>query len=127
MNRGSKLKSGWLSILKNEKQVLVHSRNVNNIGRIRAAHNAAAKRKSSDWKHTECHPKRLRLDEECVQNIVDCLQEYDAYPFDPDSPILRTMQSGVHAPSDLVADFKSAREDGENQLESLLEEQIYSK
>ena len=42
MNKGSKLKSGWLSVLKNEKQVLVHSRNVNNIARIRTIHNAAA-------------------------------------------------------------------------------------
>ena len=31
MNKGSKLKSSWLSILNNEKQLLVHSRNVNNI------------------------------------------------------------------------------------------------
>ena len=31
MNKGSKLKSGWLSILKNEKELLVHSNNCNNI------------------------------------------------------------------------------------------------
>ena len=31
MNKGSKLKSGWLSILKNEKKLLVHSNNCNNI------------------------------------------------------------------------------------------------
>ena len=127
MNKGSKMKSGWLSILKNEKQLLVHSRNVNNIARIRTAHNAAAKRKAIDWKHTECHPKRRKLDEECVQNILDCLQEFEAYPFDPDFPILRTMQSGVPAPPELVKDFKSAGEDGENNLETHLQERVYSK
>ena len=31
MNKGSNMKSGWLSILQNEKQLLVHSRNVNNV------------------------------------------------------------------------------------------------
>jgi hypothetical protein len=36
MNKGSKLKAGWHSILKNEKQLLVDTRNVNSIGRIRA-------------------------------------------------------------------------------------------
>jgi hypothetical protein len=34
MNKGSKMKSGWLSILQNEKQLLVHSRNVNNVAQI---------------------------------------------------------------------------------------------
>ena len=42
MNKGSKMKSGWLSILQNEKQLLVHSRNVHNVALIRAAHNALA-------------------------------------------------------------------------------------
>ena len=52
MNKGSKLKSGWLSILKNEKQLLVQGRNVNNIARISAAHNKAVRREllnSSMW------------------------------------------------------------------------------
>ncbi len=47
MNKGSKMKSGWLSILQNEKQLLVHSRNVNNVAQIRAAHNAMANKKKS--------------------------------------------------------------------------------
>ena len=37
MNKGSKIKSGWLSIFKNEKQLLVHSRNFNNIAGIHSA------------------------------------------------------------------------------------------
>ena len=36
-NKDSKLKSGWLSILKNEKQLLVYSRNYNNIACMRNA------------------------------------------------------------------------------------------
>ena len=127
MNKGSKLKSGWLSILKNEKQLLVHSRNVNNVSRVRAAHNSAAKRKSTEWKHAECNPKRIKLDEESVQNIVECFKEYGSYPFDPDNQELRTLQSGVLASQELVDDFKRANDDGEKQLESMLEERVYSK
>lgn len=127
MNKGSKLKSGWLSILKNEKQLLVHSRNVNNVARIRAAHNSAAKRKSTEWKHAECNPKRRKLDEECVQNIVECLNEYGSFPFDPENQELRTLQSGVPASQELIDDFKTANADGEKQLESILEERVYSK
>ena len=127
MNKGSKMKSGWLSILKNEKQLLVHSKNANNIARIRAAHNAAANRKKRNWKHTECNPKRMKDDEQCVQNIVACLNEFEAYPFNRDLPTLRTLQSGVPASLVIVNDFKTAYADGEERLGIFLDERIYSK
>ena len=60
MNNGSKMKTAWLSILQNEKQLLVHSRNVNNVARIRAVHNAQANRKKAKRKHVECSPKRMQ-------------------------------------------------------------------
>lgn len=42
MNKGSKLKAGWLSILRNEKQLMTDTSNANNLGRIRVAvHNHA--------------------------------------------------------------------------------------
>jgi len=37
MNKGFKLKSGWLVILNNEKQLLSNTWNVNNISQVRAA------------------------------------------------------------------------------------------
>lgn len=127
MNKGSKMKSGWLSILKNEKQLRVHSRNVNNLAHVRAVTNATANRKKSKWKHSECIPRRLREDEQCIQNLVSCLTEFEAYPFDPDFPVLRTMQSGVHAPKELIEDFKSGHEDGEKRLVTLMDERVYTK
>ena len=59
MNKGSKMKSGWLSILRNEKQLLVHCRNVNNVSRIRAALSALTNQKKSKRKHVECGPTRM--------------------------------------------------------------------
>jgi hypothetical protein len=58
MNKVSKMKSGWLSILRNEKQLLVHSSNVNNVTRIRAALNALANRKEATggWSMSPCPP-----------------------------------------------------------------------
>ncbi|KAL8563863.1 hypothetical protein ACOMHN_034242 [Nucella lapillus] len=70
MNKGSKMKSGWLSILQNEKQLLVHSRNVNNVARIRTAYNVMANQEHSKRLHEECGPKRMREDEQCVQDLV---------------------------------------------------------
>lgn len=37
MNKGSKLKCGWLAIRKNEKQLLSNTRNINNINWKRAS------------------------------------------------------------------------------------------
>ena len=127
MNKGSKLKSGWLSVLQNEKQLLVHSRNVNNVARIRATHNALASRNQTKWKHTECCPKRLRQDEQCVQDLIACIQEFDSFPFNPASTTLRTLQSAMPASSQLVADFNSAHAAGEMKLAGFLKERVYSK
>ena len=127
MNKGSKMKSGWLSILQNEKQLLVHSRNVNNVVRIRAAHNALANRKETKWKHVECGPKRMREDEQCVQDLVTCMQEFKAFPFDASSPTLRTLQSAMPASDELIADFNSAHAAGERKLNNFLRDRVFSK
>ena len=127
MNKGNKMKSGWLSILQNEKQLLVHSRNVNNVARIWVAHNALANRKKAKRKHMECGPKRMREDEQCVLDLVGCMHEFDSFPFDPSSPTLHTQQSATPASDELVADFNSARAAGEEKLTNFLQERVFSK
>ncbi len=127
MNKGSKMKSGWLSILQNEKQQLVHSRNVNNVAQIRAAHNALANRKEIERKHKECSPKRMREDEQCVQDLIACLNEFDSFPFDPASPTLHTLQSAMPASDNLIVYFNSTHTAGEKKLTSFLAERVFSK
>jgi len=127
MNKGSKMKSGWLSILKNEKQLLVHCRNVNQVTRIRAAHNSLANRREFKLTHVECGLRRIREDEQCVQDLVICLCEFDAYPFNPSSPVLRTLQSAIPASDKLIADFNSAYAAGEEKLTTFLQDRVFSK
>ena len=127
MNKGSKMKSGWLSILQNEKQLFVHSKNVNNVSRIRAAHNTLANRNTSKRKHVECGPKRMREDEQCVQDLLACMHEFDSFPFDPSSPTLRTLQSAMPASEELAADLTSAHATGEERLIKFLRERVFSK
>ncbi|KAJ8349632.1 hypothetical protein SKAU_G00247620 [Synaphobranchus kaupii] len=98
------MKSGWLAILQNEKQLLVHSRNVNNVAQIRAAHNALANRKEAKRKHMECGPKRMREDEQCVQDL-----------------------SAMPASDELIADFNSAHAAGKEKLTSFLQDRVFSK
>ena len=127
MNKGSKMKAGWLSILRNEKQLMVDTRNVNNLGRIRAALHNPVSRKQLSRKHNECAPARIRRDEQAVQDLVSCFREFDCFPFDPASPTLRTLQSAIPAPPELIRDFNTAQQDGESRLKAFMDERIYSK
>ena len=81
MNKGSELKSGWLSILKNEKQLLVHSRNCNNIACIRDTIHRHIGSKKGAYKHTESSPRRLKEDEEVIQNLLNCINEFELFSF----------------------------------------------
>jgi len=126
MNKGSKLKAGWHSILKHEKQLLVDIRNVNNIGRIRACVQQHTNRKSRTRTHVECAPTRKRIDEEAVQDLVTCFEEFDCFPFDSTSPNLRTLQSGIQASDQLINDFKTAHQDGKTKLDKFMCDRVYS-
>ena len=127
MNKGSKLKSGWLSILKNEKQLLVHSRNCNNIGCIRTVVHDHINKKKGAHKHSESMPLRLKCDEQVIQDLSHCINEFECFPFDPAFPTLRTLQSAVPASRKLIEDLKSAYIDGEAKLLEFLDERVFSK
>ncbi|CAL8328785.1 unnamed protein product [Merluccius merluccius] len=62
----------------------------------------------------ECGPKRMREDEQCVQNLVACMHEFDSFPSDPATPTL-------------IADFNSAHAAGEEKLTSFLRDRVFSK
>ena len=128
MNKGSKLKSGWLAILKNAKQLLSNTRNANNINRIRACvHRHANHKKQGSRKHADCSPSKMKIDEQAVHDISACLTEFLCDSFDQSDQTLRSLQSGSQASAALCADLKSAKPDGEWKVEEFLNERVYSK
>jgi len=66
MNLNSKLKSGWLQLLHNDKQLFL-TRNANNVA---------------------CQPARMKKDEQVIQDILTCLIEFEADPFYESKPTL---------------------------------------
>jgi len=125
MNKGSKMKAGWLKILRNEKMLLTTTRNVNSVNRVRAALHTLAQMKTSALKHIENTPSRLKIDEQVVQDLDSCITEFDCDPFDLDKPQLRALVSGVVASGDLVRDFESAHEDGETRVTQFFRERMF--
>lgn len=126
MNKGSKMKAGWKRILKNEKMLLTHTRTVNSVNRVRSSLHALANLKESSKGHKENTTARLFLDERGVQDLESCIKEFDCDPFDLTKPILRSLQSGMVASDELVADFDTAHSDGESLVQSFFKERMFS-
>ena len=127
MNLNSKLKQGWLNLLYNEKQLFATTRNANNVARIKAAVEQKLKCQRKSGKHVECQPARMRKDKQAVQGILNSFTEFEGHPFDTSRPELRSIQSGIKAQPDLVEDLSVAPFEGRNQLETLMEERVYTK
>ena len=127
INLNSKLKQGWMQLLHNEKQLFATTRNANNIARVKATVQQNLKCQRLHRKHVECQPVRMNKDEQAVQDLQAAMKDFDADPFDISSPALMSLQSGLVASSRLVHDFKTALADGEVQVETLLQERVFTK
>jgi len=127
MNLNSKLKQGWLQLLQNEKQLFTTTTNANNIARVKSIVNANLNCQRLNRKHVECQPARMKKDEQAVQDLQTCIQDFNADPFDISSPTLRSLQSGLIASPELVHDFKTALLDGQTQVETFLQERVFNK
>lgn len=78
-------------------------------------------------KHVECQPARMKKDEQAVQDIHACMKDFEAEPFNTSLPTLRSLQSGLVASPELVHDLKTALPDAQQQVKTLLQEQVFTK
>lgn len=126
MNLNSKLKQGWFRLLQNEKQLFSTTRNANNVARVKATLNRNLKCRHRSRKHVECQPARMKTDAQAIQDLVACIADFEAAPFDDTNPTLRSLQSGLIASPKLVNDLKTALPDGTTQVETLLQERVFT-
>ena len=127
MNLGSALKAGWLHLLQNDKQLFSTIRNASNVGRIRQALEAKLKSKRKRSKHTDCQPARLRKDEKAIQDILTSLEVFECDLFSPENPVLRSIQSGIKATPTVALDLSVALHEGKAQVDTLLDQRVFSK
>ena len=106
----------------------IYVRNVNNVNRIRDLMlNHAKYKKSKKTKHIDCSKSKLKTDEKAIQDISDCFKEFKCDPFDLTNTQIRSLQSGIPASDELVADLKSAKSDGEKMVQKFIDERVFSK
>ena len=127
MNLDSKLKQGWLQLLHNDTQLFCTTRNASNVSRVKSALKQTLNCSCRHHKHVECQPARMKKDEQAIQDLLLCLDDFDADPFDDSAPNLRSLQSGVSASSEVVEDLANALDEGEAMCNEILEKRVYSK
>ena len=88
---------------------------------------SVANLKRSAGVHRENTSKRINLDERSIQDLDDCLIEFDCNPFSPSEKLRTLLHSGELASADLQNDFSSAYADGEKQFQDYLNKRIFSR
>ena len=126
MNKGSRMKAGWLWILKNEQMLLSRVRDANLINRIRVCLHVIANMEETSRCHAENSTSRLRIDEQAMQDLSSCINEFDCDPFELTKPTLRSLQSGMITSEELVKDFETAHDDGEALVKKFFDERMFS-
>ena len=82
MNKGSKLKSGWLTFVNNEKQLLSSTQNGNDVNKVRTVmHNHANSKQSMKRKHVDSTCSKIKKDEQAVQDLCACITEFKCDPW----------------------------------------------
>ena len=71
----------------------------------------------------------MKKDEQVIKDLIECMKDYEADPFDTSMPTLRSLQSGPVASSTLLHDFQTAFDVGIAQVEALpvLQERVFTK
>ena len=126
MNKGSKMKGGWIGITKNEAMVTIHARTTNKINKVRETLHGAADMNKRKYDHSENTKSRMVKDEQAVQDLGICIKEWESNPWDLDNSLLRTLDSGKVASPKLLSDFETAREEGERLVSEFYEERVLS-
>ena len=89
--------------------LLIHTKNANVLNRIRVSFHELAGLKSFVSGHRENTVRRLKVDKKAVQDLDQCLTEFECDPFDLSNKVLRTLIAGQVASAVLQSDFENAQ------------------
>ena len=126
MNKVSKMKGGWIGITQDEEALQTNVKIVNKITKVQVKLTEIAKLKQRQYKHIECSPSRMKIDEEAVQNANECLQKWNSVPWDTDLTIPLSIKSSLLASEKVQDDFLTAKKAGKEKLEIFFQDIILS-
>ena len=117
MNKGSKMKCGWIGITHKEEALQVN-KVINNIKKAKESLKEVANIKKRQYSHIECSSARMIKDVKTVEILLGTLQEWNANPWNTAIPFLRSLESGLLASEELVKEFDSAKKKEKNKQKS---------
>ena len=126
MNKGSKMKGGWIGITQIKEALHTNTKVVKINVKVKESVKVIADISKDRYKHIECSPSRMKKDEEALQGAMKALQEWNSNPWDPDITALRSLESGQLASKQLEKDFSTAKELGEQQISQFFQERVLS-
>ena len=118
MNKGSKMKGGWIGITLNEEVLHVNTKVINSITKVKESLKEVANIKKRQYSHIECSSARMIKDVKTVEILIGNLQEWNANPWNTEIPFLRSLESGLLASEELVKEFDSAKKKEKNKQKS---------
>ena len=88
MNKGSKMKDGWIGFTKNESMINIppppppptHTHTVNTMMKVREALHKQASISDAKRDHAANSKSRMKTDEQRVQDITNCLLGWESNP-----------------------------------------------
>ena len=97
MNKGSKMKGGWIGITHNKEALQVNTKVINNITKAKKSLKEVVNIKKRQYSPIECFPARMMKDVRSIEISIGTLQERNANPWNTEIPTLRSLQSGLLA------------------------------
>ena len=97
MNKGSKMKGGWIGITHNEEALQVNTKIINNITKAKESLKEVVNIKKRQYCPIKCFPARMIKDVKTVEISIGTLQEWNAHPWNTEIPTLCSLQSGLLA------------------------------
>ena len=123
LNKGSKMKYGWVGFTKNQGMRYIHAKTISKIKSTRQALKAAANIKEKDCSHSEDFPANSRLAVKHVQDLSCYIYEWNCDLFDEQHKDFKLLESRLLESPSLVEDFSVAYK----QVQSFLKEIIFSR
>ena len=74
-------KVGYVQLLQNDKQLFSTTQNAKNAARVKEKMKMYLNSNRHNQRHVECHPARLIKDEQAVQDLLTCMDEFNADAF----------------------------------------------
>ena len=106
--------------MQNDVQIFCTTRNVKSVAKIKIALKTSLNFYRCHQKHVECQSARIKKDKQAVQDLILCMDNFDADPFDESATEFPLLQSGVIPSSKVLKDLRNALEEEQKQSNDFL-------